>query len=134
MFDFSNYSSKSKYYDNSSKLVVGKTKNKTTGVAIKEFVGLKGKMYSYLVDGNSKHKKQKVWIEMLLHQWHSKQWMWWISSWLLEVIMKNSYHNNYSEKLFCFNFQSDQGSFFFKQIKFEQRKALKKRVKRRKKK
>ena len=58
MFDFSNYSTKSKYYDNSSKLVVGKTKNKTTGVAIKEFVGLKGKMY--LVDGNSKHKKQKV--------------------------------------------------------------------------
>ena len=69
MFDFSNYSSKSKYYDNSSKLVVGKTKNKTAGVAIKEFVGLKGKMYSYLVDGNSKHKKQKVWIEMLLHQY-----------------------------------------------------------------
>ena len=60
MFDFSNYSTKSKYYDNSSKLVVGKTKNKTTGVAIKEFVGLKGKMYSYFVDGNSKHKKQKV--------------------------------------------------------------------------
>ena len=28
MFDFSNYSSKSKYYDNSSKLVFGKMKEK----------------------------------------------------------------------------------------------------------
>ena len=34
MFDISNYSSKSKYYDNSNKLVVGKMKDKTTGVAI----------------------------------------------------------------------------------------------------
>ena len=34
MFDFSNYSSKSKYYDNSSKLVFGKMKDKTAGVAI----------------------------------------------------------------------------------------------------
>ena len=42
MFDFSNYSSKSKYYDNSNKLV-----------------GLKPKMYSYLVDDNSENKKAK---------------------------------------------------------------------------
>ena len=59
MFDFSNYSTKSKYYDNSNKLVVGKTKDKTTGVAIEEFVGLKPKMYSYLVNDNSEHKKAK---------------------------------------------------------------------------
>ena len=59
MFDFSNYSSKSKYYDNSNKLVVGKMKDETAGVAIEEFVGLKPKMYSYLVDDNSKHKKAK---------------------------------------------------------------------------
>ena len=66
MFDFSNYSTKSKYYDNSNKLVVGKIKDETTGVAIEEFVGLKPKMYSYLVNDNSEHKKQKVWLEMLL--------------------------------------------------------------------
>ena len=59
MFDFSNYSTKSKYYDNSNKLVVGKMKDETAGVAIEEFVGLKRKMYSYLVDGNSGHKKAK---------------------------------------------------------------------------
>ena len=34
MFDFSNYSSKSKYYNNSNKLVVVKTKDETAGVAI----------------------------------------------------------------------------------------------------
>ena len=34
-------------------------KYETTGVAIKEFVRLKPKMYSFLVDDNSKHKKAK---------------------------------------------------------------------------
>ena len=59
----------SKYYDNSNKLVVGQMKDETTGVAIEEFVGLKPKMYSYLVDDNNEHKKvQKVWIEVLLQQ------------------------------------------------------------------
>ena len=45
MFDFSNYSTKSKYYDNSNKLVIGKMNDETTGDAIKDFVGLKPKMY-----------------------------------------------------------------------------------------
>ena len=34
-------------------------KDETAGVAIEEFVGLKPKMYSYLVDDNSEHKKTK---------------------------------------------------------------------------
>ena len=58
MLDFSNYSAKSKYYDDSNKLVIGKMKEKTRGVVIKEFVGLKPKMYSFLVD-NNQHKKAK---------------------------------------------------------------------------
>ena len=45
MFDFSNYSTKSKYYDNSNNLVIGKIKDETAGVAIEEFVRLKQKMY-----------------------------------------------------------------------------------------
>ena len=45
-FDFSNYLPKSKYYDNLSKLFIGK-----------EFVGLKPKLYLFLVD-NSEHKKK----------------------------------------------------------------------------
>ena len=56
LFDFSNYS---KYYNNSNKLVVGKMKDEAAGVQIKEFVGLKRKMYSYLVDDNSEDKKAK---------------------------------------------------------------------------
>ena len=59
MLDFSNYSTKSNYYDNSNKLVVGKMKDQTAGVAIEEYAALKPKMYSYLVDDNSKHKKAK---------------------------------------------------------------------------
>ena len=59
MFEFSNYSTKSKYYDNSNKLVVGKVKDETAGVSIERFIGLKPKMYSYLVNDNSEHKKTK---------------------------------------------------------------------------
>ena len=39
--------------------MIGKMKYKTAGVAIEESVGLKPKMYSYLVDDNSVHKKAK---------------------------------------------------------------------------
>ena len=56
--DFSNYTTKSKCYDNSNKLVIGKMKDETGGVAIKEFVVLKPKMYSFLVE-NSEQKKAK---------------------------------------------------------------------------
>ena len=66
MFDFSNYSAKSKYYDDSRKLVVGKMKHDTGAVAIKELAGLKPKMYSFLVDDCSKHKNK---IKMLLQEW-----------------------------------------------------------------
>ena len=59
IFDFSNYSTKSNYYDDLNKLVVGKLKDKTAGVAIEEFVRLKLKMYSYFVDNNSEHKNTK---------------------------------------------------------------------------
>ena len=59
MFDFSNYSTKSKYYDNSNKLVVGKMKDETAGVCDWSFVELKPKMYSNLVEDNSEHKKAK---------------------------------------------------------------------------
>ena len=43
MFDFSNYSAKSKCFDDSNKLLVGKLKNETVGIAIKEFLELKSK-------------------------------------------------------------------------------------------
>ena len=43
MLDFSNYSAKSKYYDDSNRLVVCKIKGKASGVSTEEFVGLKSK-------------------------------------------------------------------------------------------
>ena len=39
--------------------MVGKMKDETTDVVIEEFVGLKSKVYSYLVDDNREHKKTK---------------------------------------------------------------------------
>ena len=57
MFDFSNYLTKSHYYDDSNKLVIGKMKYETDGITIEEFVGLKLKMHSFLVDNNIGHKK-----------------------------------------------------------------------------
>ena len=59
MFDFSNYSTKSEYYDDSNKLVVGKMNDERAGVVVKDFVGLKPKMYSFLVDDISEQKNTK---------------------------------------------------------------------------
>ena len=59
IFDFNNYSTKSKYYDDSNKLVIEKIKNETAGVLIEEFSGLESKMYPSLIEDNSKHKKAK---------------------------------------------------------------------------
>ena len=56
MFDFGNYSIKSKYYDNLNKLNIGKMKDETGGVAIEEYVGLKPKTYSFLIDNIKKQK------------------------------------------------------------------------------
>ena len=56
MFDFSNYSTKSKCYYDSNKLVIKKLNDETGGVATEGFVGLKPNMNSFLVD-NGEHKK-----------------------------------------------------------------------------
>ena len=53
IFDFSNYSRKSKYYDNSKKLIVDKMKSEAACAGIFEFLLLEPNMYSFLVDDNS---------------------------------------------------------------------------------
>ena len=68
MFDVSNYSAKSKYYDDWNESVVGKMKDETGGVAIEELVGLKLKMYSLFVDDSNEHKKAMGVNEMLLKE------------------------------------------------------------------
>ena len=67
MFAFSNCSSQSKYYDNSSKLVIGKMKDENGDVAIEEFVRLKPKIFSFL-ETIMNRKKQKARIKILLQQ------------------------------------------------------------------
>ena len=49
MCDFSNYSAEKKYYDDSNKLVFGKSQ-----------IELKPNIFSFLVDDNSERKKSKV--------------------------------------------------------------------------
>ena len=53
MFDFSNYSAKSKYYVDSNKSFFCKMKDKIGSVAIKEVFGIKPKIYSFLVNDNT---------------------------------------------------------------------------------
>ena len=53
LFDFSNYSKDSKFFDESNKKVIGKMKDEYGGVIIDEFIGLKAKMYSMKkIDGS----------------------------------------------------------------------------------
>ena len=46
LFDFSNYSKDSNFYDDANKKVIGKMKDEYGGAIIDQFVGLKSKMYS----------------------------------------------------------------------------------------
>ena len=59
MFDVSKYSAQTYYYDDSNKLGVANMYDETSGVNIKEFVGLNTKMYSFFTDDSSEHKKAK---------------------------------------------------------------------------
>ena len=46
LFDFSNYSKDSRFYDDTNKNVIGKMKDEYSGAIIDQFIGLKSKMYS----------------------------------------------------------------------------------------
>ena len=59
IFDFCNYSAKSKHYNDSNRLMVCNMKDEAAGVAIKEFVELKPRMYSFLVIDGSEQRKAK---------------------------------------------------------------------------
>ena len=48
-FDFSNYPDNHPLHDNANRMVVGKMKDEAGSLVISEFVGLRPKMYSYLV-------------------------------------------------------------------------------------
>ena len=46
LFDFSNYSKDSTFYDDTNKKVVGKMKDEYSGAITDQFIGFKSKMYS----------------------------------------------------------------------------------------
>ena len=87
MFDFSNDLTKSKHCDNSNKLIIWKMKYETGGAGIGEFVGLKPKMYRNRNIWNQENFIVLVWWQNI----YPKQWIWWTTSWLPDLIIKNSY-------------------------------------------
>ena len=58
MFNNSDYPENSPYYCNDNKKVIGKFKDEACGVPIVEFVGLKSKMYSYIISNKKGGKKE----------------------------------------------------------------------------
>ena len=53
-FDFSDYPKNHKCYDESNKKVIGKFKDETKGLVITEFIGLRPKLYSFIIEGDEK--------------------------------------------------------------------------------
>ena len=65
MFDFSNYSQDSEFFDDDNKKVIGKMKDEFGGIIIGQFIGLKPQMYlikKLMVE------KQKLLKEYILRQ------------------------------------------------------------------
>ena len=61
LFDFSNYSKDSKFFDETNKKVIGKMKDESEGKIIDEFVGLKSKMHSMKnIDGKESNTAKGV--------------------------------------------------------------------------
>ena len=61
LFDFSNYSKDSKFFDETNKKVIGKMKDVSEGKIIDEFVGLKSKMHSMTnIDGKKTNTAKGV--------------------------------------------------------------------------
>ena len=57
-FDLSNYPENHELYDTTNKKVVNKFKNESVA-EIKEFIGLRSKLYSYVTNDDEEHKKCK---------------------------------------------------------------------------
>ena len=60
LFDFSGYSSSSNYYNIENKKVIGKMKDELNGIPMREFVGLRAKLYAYTYDQTEVKKCKRV--------------------------------------------------------------------------
>jgi hypothetical protein len=65
--DFSDYPKTHETYDLSNKKVLGRFKDEVNGKIIREFIGLKPKMYAFSVKDDKEQKKQKVFLNKLLN-------------------------------------------------------------------
>jgi len=59
LFDLSDYPTCSEFHDNSNNTVIGKMKDEFIFVPVREFVGLRSKMYAVILDDNKLTKKAK---------------------------------------------------------------------------
>ena len=59
LYDTSDYPNDHPAHSNNNKKVLGKMKDETNGILIKEFVGLRPKMYSLVEENNSEKKTPK---------------------------------------------------------------------------
>ena len=59
LLDFSDYPKDSKFFDPVNKKVVGKMKDEFKGKIVREFIGLRSKMYSLIYVDNEENKKAK---------------------------------------------------------------------------
>ena len=59
LFDFSNYPKGSKYHNNENNLFVRKMKNETWGMPVKDFIGLKSEIYTFITEENHISNKAK---------------------------------------------------------------------------
>ena len=58
-FEFSDYNENSQLYDKTNKKVIGKFKDEACCIPIKEIIGLRSKMYSYVKDNDCNSKTAK---------------------------------------------------------------------------
>ena len=59
LFDNSDYPKDSPFFNETNKKVISKMKDEAAGVPIREFVGLRSKMYSYITNQNKSGKTAK---------------------------------------------------------------------------
>ena len=60
LFDFSDYPEKHMLFSDQNKKVLGKFKDETNGTPIREFVGLRSKMYSFTLEVGEKHTAKGI--------------------------------------------------------------------------
>ena len=73
LFDNSDYPENSEFYFSENKKVIGKFKDEAAGVPMRDFAGLKSKMYSYLKDNDQNNKtakgvKKTIIKKVIVHQ------------------------------------------------------------------